>query len=125
MIRRGSIYLARLGKRHGSEMGKTRPVLVVQNNVINMVLERMAYKGVVVMPLTTQLVGGDLRLKIPARDQLRETSEVCVSEIYTIDLSRFVNTEETLTALTEDEMREVEEKAAFVLGIKSYLDFLS
>ena len=124
MVRRGGVYLARLGKRQGSEMGKTRPVLVVQSDVINMVLERMAYKGVIVMPLTTQMVGGDLRVKILPRDRLQKASEVCINEIYTIDLSRFVDLEEPLTMLDGNEMREVEEKALFALGIKGYRDLV-
>jgi len=124
MIERGKIYLARLGKKHGSEMGKTRPVLVVQTNVLNRNLDRMAYKGVVVMPLTTNLMGGDLRVRIPARDDLQKESEVCVNEIYTIDVSRFVNINEVLTTLSEEEMEEVERKLAFVLGMLNYVDIL-
>ena len=124
MIERGKIYLARLGKKHGSEMGKTRPVLVVQTNVLNRNLDRMAYKGVVVMPLTTNLMGGDLRVRIPARDDLQKESVVCVNEIYTIDVSRFVNINEVLTTLSEEEMEEVERKLAFVLGMLNYVDIL-
>jgi len=124
MIERGKIYLARLGKKHGSEKGKTRPVLVVQTNVLNRNLDRMAYKGVVVMPLTTNLMGGDLRVRIPARDDLQKESEVCVNEIYTIDVSRFVIINEVLTTLSEEEMEEVERKLAFVLGMLNYVDIL-
>jgi mRNA interferase MazF len=84
----------------------------------------MAYKGVVVMPLTTNLMGGDLRVRIPARDDLQKESEVCVNEIYTIDVSRFVNINEVLTTLSEEEMEEVERKLAFVLGMLNYVDIL-
>ena len=77
------------------------------------------------MPLTTQLMGGDFRARISVRDQLQKESDVCVNEIYTINLSRFVNPEETLTLLTKEEMKGLEKKLTFILGLKSYLEFLS
>ena len=108
-MKRGEIYLVNFGKRYNSEFGKVRPALIIQNNIANRVIERVAFKGVTLLPLTTRLSGGGLRVRIKARDNLETTSEVCVNEICTLDLSR-IDLSNLLTALSEDEMQEVERK---------------
>ena len=108
-MKRGEIYLVNFGKRYNSEFGKVRPALIIQNNIANRVIERVAFKGVTLLPLTTRLSGGGLRVRIKARDNLEKTSEVCVNEICTLDLSR-IDLSNLLTALSEDEMQEVERK---------------
>jgi len=108
-VKRGEIYLVNFGKRYNSEFGKVCPALIIQNNIANRVIERVAFKGVTLLPLTTRLSGGGLRVRIKARDNLEKTSEVCVNEICTLDLSR-IDLSNLLTALSEDEMQEVERK---------------
>lgn len=73
MIRRGEIYLVNFGKQYNSEFGKVRPALIIQNNLANRVLDKVHFKGVTVVPLTTNLVGGRLRVQILARDHLKQT----------------------------------------------------
>lgn len=34
-IRRGEIYLVNFGKKYNSEFGKTRPALIIQNDIAN------------------------------------------------------------------------------------------
>ncbi|MGE4294158.1 MAG: type II toxin-antitoxin system PemK/MazF family toxin [Campylobacterales bacterium] len=91
MIRRGEIYLVDFGKRYHSELGKIRPAVVMQNDFINRAIseENTAFKGVVVMPLTTQLTGGDYRLRIEPRGRLEKESEIVAHWVCTVDLSRF------------------------------------
>ena len=124
MLERGGVYLANLGKKHGSEMGKIRPVLVVQTNTLNRILKKMIFKGVIIMPLTTNLIGGDLRVRIEARDGLDRDSEICVNEIYTIDASRFIQPSTCLTTLRGHELEELEAKTLFVLGMTSLGDLI-
>jgi mRNA interferase MazF len=108
-VRRGEIYLANFGKKYNSEFGKVRPALVIQNDIANRNIDKVAFKGVTIIPMTTVLSGGDLRVTIQARENLERDSEVCINELCTLDMSR-LQLEKCLTILTQDEMDEVEMK---------------
>jgi len=108
-MRRGEIYLVNFGKKYNSEFGKIRPALIVQNDVANRVIDRVAFKGVTLLPLTTRITGGSLRVYIEAREDLHQKSEICINEICTLDLSR-IDLGKRLTVLTDVEMGEVSEK---------------
>ncbi len=115
-IRRGEIYLTNFGKKYNSEFGKTRPALIIQNDIANRNIDLVAFKGVTVMPLTTNLCGGDIRTLVKARDALEHDSEICINELCTLDLSRIDETKKC-TFLTTNEMEEVEAKLKRHLGI--------
>jgi len=108
-MRRGEIYLANFGKKYNREFGKIRPVLIIQNDVANRNIEKVAFKGVTVIPMTTILSGGDLRVLLLAREKLEKDSEICINELCTLDMSRLV-LEKRLTVLTHDELNDVSMK---------------
>ncbi len=108
-MKRGEIYLVNFGKRYNSEFGKIRPALIIQNDVANRNIDKVDFKGVSMLPLTTNLTGGDLRVRIEKRDNLKKTSEICINEICTLDQSR-IDLDTVLTQLTENEMNEVNQK---------------
>jgi mRNA interferase MazF len=116
MIRRGDIYLVNFGKQYNSEFGKVRPALIIQNNLANRVLDQVHFKGVTVIPLTTQLASGRLRVRITAREKLLQDSDICINELCTLDLSR-IHQDVLLTTLTELEIRLVEERLCQHLGV--------
>lgn len=116
MIRRGEIYLVNFGKKYNSEFGKVRPALIIQNDIANRNIEKVAFKGVTLLPLTSNLTGGTIRVRIESRDKLEKESEICINEICTLDLSR-IDREKRLTILTHEEMDEV------VLKLKAHLGF--
>ena len=115
-MRRGEIYLVNFGKRYNSEFGKVRPALIIQNDIANRVIDRVAFKGVTLLPLTTQLSGGDLRVRIQARDNLQKTSDICINEICTLDLSR-IDLSNRLTVLSSQEMQEISRKLTSHLAL--------
>ena len=109
MIKRGEIYLFNFGKKYNSEFGKVRPALIIQNDVANRNIDKVAFKGVTLIPLSTSICGGDVRVFIKAREKLEQNSEACINEICTLDISRIVP--ETLLCIASDaEMMEVEGK---------------
>ena len=73
MRRRGEIWLADLNPRRGTEPGKTRPVVIVQAQV----LLDAEHPSTLVVPLTTQLVDAaePLRICIRASGSLKKDSE--------------------------------------------------
>jgi mRNA interferase MazF len=116
LIKRGEIYLVNFGKRYNSEFGKVRPAIIIQNDIANRNIDKVYFKGITVIPLSTKLAGGDLRVRISKRDKLEKTSEICINELCTLDISR-IKLDEKLTILTKEEIQEVEFKLSKHLGI--------
>ena len=113
MFDRGSIYLARLYPSKGSEPGKTRPVLIVQTDILN----HIGHTTVIILPLTTKLLDGTypLRYRIAKRENLLQDSELLCDQIRAIDIQRLAP--EKVATLTKKEMLEVEQQ------IQAILDF--
>ena len=112
-IRRGQIWTANLNPNRGQEMGKIRPVLIVQGDWLS-----AAQSGtVVVLPLTSDVRPEvePLRLTIRARDRLRLDSQVVTDQPRTLDRQRIGDG--PLTELSNDEMAQVEESLLAVLGV--------
>jgi len=112
MFNRGDIHLAKLYPSKGHEPGKTRPVLILQTNMLN----HVGHTTVIVVPLTTQLIDGayPLRYKINERDKLRETSDLLCDQIRAIDINRLLP--DTIASLSVQEMLEIEQQIQLILG---------
>lgn len=115
-MRRGAIYLVNFGKKYNSEFAKIRPALIIQNDIANRNIDKVAFKGVTVIPLTTNISGGNLRIKIDARDKLLYESEICINELCTLDISR-IDLQIMVTSLTKKELEEVNAKLLQHLGL--------
>jgi mRNA interferase MazF len=112
MKRRGDIWTANLNPGNGTEPGKTRPVVILQNQTL-LDIEHPSY---VILPLTTRLIDNaePLRLRIGARDRLIKDSDVLVDQIRAIDNRRLVDG--PLASLSSDELACLMEYMAEVLG---------
>lgn len=108
-MKRGEIYLVNFGKKYNSEFGKIRPALIIQNNIANRNIDKVEFKGVTVIPITTNLCGGSLRVKINSRENLKQDSEICINELCTLDLSR-IDLNNKLLTLNKEELEEVKIK---------------
>ena len=104
-IRRGSLYLADLNPRTGTEPGKVRPVLVIQTDLLN----EAGHPSTWVLPCTTRLTGANLlRVQLPAGIAgNRQDCEVMIDQSRSVDNQRLVR---ALGAVPSAIMREVEEK---------------
>ena len=104
-VRRGSLYLADLNPRRGSEAGRVRPVVVIQTDLLNDV----GHPSTWVLPCTTRLSGQNM-LRVPLPRGIagnRQGCEVMIDQSRAIDNERFVR---TLGALPRSLLREVEDK---------------
>lgn len=112
-VRRGAIYLVNLNPQRGAEPGKTRPCLVIQEDLLN----EAGHASTVILPLTTRLVSNTspLRFDVSARENLREDSQVLIDQPRTIDNRRFASG--ILAELTRVEIATVEIQLKIVLGI--------
>jgi mRNA interferase MazF len=104
-IRRGSLYLADLNPRRGSEPGKTRPVLVIQTDLLN----EAGHPSTWVLPCTTRLSGENiLRVSLPRGIAgNRQECEVMIDQSRAMDNTRFVR---LLRPLPRTILREIEDK---------------
>ena len=109
----GSVWLADLQKKQGSEPGKIRPVLILQNQA----LLDADHPSTLIIPLTTNLVedAEPLRLRIHASGDLERDSDLMIDQIRAIDNRRLVKG--PLLHLEKDFLQKVYEAVQEVMGI--------
>lgn len=112
-MRRGEIWTANLNPTRGREIGKIRPVLIIQADELIDAETPM----VVVLPLTTHVYPEFRlwRISVPARDRLREPYQVVVDQPRALDRTRVGDG--PLTILRRAELGAVERSLRVVLGM--------
>jgi mRNA interferase MazF len=87
-IRQGEIWLANLNPTRGTEAGKCRPVLVVQDQA----LLDIHHPSTLIIPLTTRLIDNaePLRVRIKPREKLEKESDLLIDQIRAIDNKRLI-----------------------------------
>ena len=101
----GTLYIADLNPKQGSESGKHRPVLVVQTDLLN----QANHPSTWVLPCTTRLVGENvLRVLLPKGiGGNSQACEVMIDQSRAIDNQRFMR---KLKKLPNPILREVKDK---------------
>jgi len=97
-MKRYGIYVARLDPVEGSELGKTRPVVIVSDDLRNQLLET-----VVVCPITRRL-----HPRWRSRLQIRcagKPAEIAVDQIRVLSKSRLARNIDHLSAPTAEALR--------------------
>lgn len=99
---RGEIYWVNLDPTIGSEIAKTRPALIISNNVGNQYADR-----VIVAPLTTANVTKVYPFEVKLEEGeggVAQTSKVLLDQIRTVDKSRLGRKLGTLPAARIEEV---------------------
>jgi len=111
---RGEIWQAEFGIPYGSEIGFTRPVLIVQDDSFN----ESRIKTVVVLPLTTNLrlfdAPGNVFLG-KKESKLKSDSVIIVAQLYAVDKTRL---KEKISKIAKATMEQVETGMKLVLGLQ-------
>jgi mRNA interferase MazF len=105
MVSKGDIWLVNLNPiKKNNDMGKVRPVLVYQNDELN----HSEYPTTIIIPLSTSLIDDvePIRYRICKRDNLKEDSDVVITQIRAIDNDRFI---EKLATVTQKEIQKIKE----------------
>jgi mRNA interferase MazF len=110
--KRGDVWLANLDPVIGSEQGKTRPVVIIQNDVAN------EYSPVVIVAAITTAMGPkeyptEVRVTAP-EGGLKRDSVILLNQIRTIDKRRLI---ERWGKLTPQTMGKVDEALKISLGL--------
>ena len=114
MRNHGEVWLANLNPGRGSEPGKVRPVLILQNQA----LLDSDHPSTLIIPLTTNLIedAEPLRLRISAQGGLDKDSDLLVDQLLAIDNKRLI--EGPVLRLGDEVMAQVYQAVAEVLGVE-------
>ena len=104
MIQQGEVYLVDFAKKYNSEFGKVRPAVILQNNFLNRALSISKFQSVLVVPLTTQDIQTEYKIKIDPRDNLKEKSFVVANWLCTLDIKRIQIDKGIIVKLNDDEL---------------------
>ena len=112
-MQRGEVWVANLNPNRGAEVGKIRPVLILQSDALN----QAGFPTVLVLPLTSQVRPdvATLRITIASRDRLEQDCQIMVDQPRTLDRRRLG--EGPLTRLSREELDRVERSLLAVVGM--------
>lgn len=109
-VKQYDIWLADLNPRRGTEPGKTRPVVIVQTDLLNEV-----HLSTLVCPITTQVNREIELLRVHLKKgQLNKASDVLVDQVRAIDNKRFIK---RLGNLKKDQIETLKANLRIVLDI--------
>jgi mRNA interferase MazF len=103
-IRKCHVYLADLNPRFGTEPGKTRPVVVIQTDLLN-----DEHPNTIICPITTNVIkeSSILRIHLSGNESgLKKDSDILVDQIRAIDNRRFLKEIGSLSPLHQDRLLE-------------------
>ncbi|MBI5379632.1 MAG: type II toxin-antitoxin system PemK/MazF family toxin [Nitrospirae bacterium] len=114
-IKRGEIYWVNFEPAKGSEQGRVRPALVIQNDIGNL------YSPItIVVPITSKVGKKQYpqTIYLPAgTGGLLKDSEILANQIRAITKERI---QERIGSLSHEEMRRVEQAILLALGMYDY-----
>ncbi len=110
-MKRGEVYLAYLNPNKGKEVGKLRPVLILQTDFLN----EINHLTIIILPLSTKLIDNayPLRYRIKKRDKLEKDSDILCDQIRAISIERIRG--DRLTILSEKELKDIEKQVKLIL----------
>ena len=114
MFKKGEIYLARLNPKKGNEVGKVRPILIYQTNLLN----ECDHPTTIILPISTKLIDNayPLRYRVNKRDKLEQDSDILCEQKRAKDNNRIIS--DRLTQLSIKEMLEIDNQVKIVLDIE-------
>jgi mRNA interferase MazF len=88
-IKQFEIWIADLNPQIGTEPGKTRPVLVIQTDLLN----KISHPSTIVCPITTNVKKDSEILRVHLKKgmtKLRQDSDIMIDQIRAIDNKRLI-----------------------------------
>lgn len=112
-IKRFDVWIADLNPRIGTEPGKTRPVVVVQTNLLN-----NSHPSTLICPVTTNVISGSeiLRVSLSRNETgLKAKSAIMVDQIRAIDNTRLIK---RTGSINEDNRLKLMENLKIILDLE-------
>jgi mRNA interferase MazF len=109
-IKQYDIWLADLNPSRGTEPGKTRPVVIIQTNLLNDI-----HSSTIVCPITTNIHTEVYLLRVHLKKgQLDKLSDLLVDQIRAIDNKRFIK---KVGQLNKDQIINIKDNIRIVLDL--------
>lgn len=109
-IKQYDIWLADLNPSRGTELGKTRPVVIVQTDLLN-----DTHLSTLICPITTNVKMDINILRVHLKkEQLDKLSDILVDQIRAIDNKRFIK---KLGQLHKDQIQKLKDNIKIVLDL--------
>ena len=112
-VKRFEIWVADLNPQLGTEPGKTRPVLVVQTNLLN----KIPHPSTIICPLTANIQKESEILRVHIKKgtaDLKENCDIMIDQVRAIDNKRLIK---KLGELPESLSNKVKENLAIILDL--------
>jgi mRNA interferase MazF len=112
-INQYEIWIADLNPQIGTEAGKTRPVLVVQTNLLNSI----PHPSTIVCPITTNVQKDSDILRVHLKKgtaNLQENCDVMIDQIRAIDNTRLVK---KVGSLPQELIKKIKENMAILIDL--------
>lgn len=109
---KGEIWLVNLNpQKKSNEIGKTRPAVVIQNDLLN----HSDYATVIVLPMTTVLIDDaePLRFRVKKRARLESDSDILVAHARALDKERLLHKLGELSTAEMDNVRKLFHEVVF------------
>lgn len=112
-INQYEIWIADLNPQIGTEPGKTRPVLIIQTNLLN----KIPHPSTIVCPITTNVQSDADILRVHLKKgmaNLQENCDIMIDQIRAIDNKRLVK---KVGVLPTDLVEKIKENIAIIFDI--------
>jgi mRNA interferase MazF len=112
-INQYEVWIADLNPQIGTETGKTRPVLVLQTNLLN----NIGHPSTIVCPITTNVQDEAAILRVHIEKgtaNLQEKCDIMIDQIRAIDNKRLIK---KIGSLPQDLVKKVKENIMVVLDL--------
>lgn len=113
-INQYEIWIADLNPQIGTEPGKSRPVLIVQTNLLN----KIPHPSTIICPITTNIQNGSDILRVhltKGMANLNENCDVMIDQIRSIDNKRLVK---KVGSLPTDLIQKIKENIAIIIDLE-------
>ena len=113
-IKQFEIWIADLNPQIGTEPGKTRPVLVIQSNLLN----KIPHPSTIVCPLTTHVEKEAEILRVHLKKgiaNLHENCDIMIDQVRSIDNKRLVK---RVGELPQEFISQIRENLSIVLDLE-------
>ncbi len=112
-IKQYDIWIADLNPQIGTEPGKTRPVLVVQTNLLN----KLPHLSTIVCPITTNVQSDSDILRVHLKKgmaNLQENCDIMIDQIRAIDNKRLIK---KIGSIPTDLIEKIKENLSIIVDL--------
>ncbi|REG88239.1 type II toxin-antitoxin system PemK/MazF family toxin [Algoriphagus antarcticus] len=113
-IKQYELWIADLNPQIGTEPGKTRPILIIQTNLLN----NIPHPSTLICPITTNIIEGVDILRVHLKSgmaTLHQDCDVLIDQIRAIDNKRLIK---KIGNLPSDLIEQVKENLKIILDLE-------